>query len=123
MPDPHVRSTDTLANERTFLAYLRTALAFIAFGFVIARFALFEREISLVAQVTIPGKGTSAIFGMLMALAGIIVGVYGAVRYAAADRALRRDDVSAMPAWAAVSGGAIVALVGVIVAVNLYLVR
>jgi len=31
-----VRATDALANERTYLAYVRTALAFIAFGFVIA---------------------------------------------------------------------------------------
>ncbi|MEO6913559.1 MAG: DUF202 domain-containing protein [Candidatus Baltobacteraceae bacterium] len=28
-----VRAADALANERTYLAYVRTALAFIAFGF------------------------------------------------------------------------------------------
>ncbi|MBV9232636.1 MAG: DUF202 domain-containing protein, partial [Candidatus Eremiobacteraeota bacterium] len=39
-----MHATDTLANERTYLAYIRTALAFIAFGFVIARFSLFARE-------------------------------------------------------------------------------
>ena len=45
-----VRATDTLANERTFLAYVRTALAFIAFGFVIARFSLFAREFAMLVH-------------------------------------------------------------------------
>lgn len=118
-----MRSTDTLANERTYLAYLRTALAFIAFGFVIARFALFEREISLLAHVTVPGKQTSTIFGMVMALCGVAVGIYGAVRYHLADRALRRNEVSAMPTWAAVTGGIVIAAIGVVVAINLYRFR
>ncbi len=32
---------DHLANERTFLAWLRTALAVLAFGFVLERFSLY----------------------------------------------------------------------------------
>ena len=118
-----MRSTDTLANERTYLAYLRTALAFIAFGFVVARFALFEREISIVAHVTLPGKQTSTIFGMAMAIAGIFVGIYGAIRYHITDRALRRSEVSVMPTWAAIVGGVFVAAIGLIVAVDLARVR
>jgi putative membrane protein len=115
-----LRSTDTLANERTFLAYLRTALAFIAFGFVIARFALFEREISFVMHVTLPGKQTSAVFGIMMAISGVAVGVYGALRYVLTDRAIRREQISAMPGWAAAAGAAIIGLIGLAVAVDLY---
>ncbi|MGB8700164.1 MAG: DUF202 domain-containing protein [Thermosynechococcaceae cyanobacterium] len=44
--DPN-RQRDHQANERTFLAWLRTALALIAFGFAIARFGLFTRQIHL----------------------------------------------------------------------------
>lgn len=44
--DPN-RQRDHQANERTFLAWLRTALALIAFGFAIARFGLFTRQIRL----------------------------------------------------------------------------
>jgi putative membrane protein len=33
------------ANERTFLAWLRTSIALIGFGFAIARFGLFLREL------------------------------------------------------------------------------
>ena len=114
-----MRSTDTLANERTYLAYLRTALAFIAFGFVVARFALFEREISIVAHITLPGKQSSTLLGMAMAIAGICVGVFGAIRYHLTDRALRRSEVSVMPTWAAITGGVVVTAIGLIVAINL----
>lgn len=118
-PKSFLRSTDTLANERTFLAYVRTALAFIAFGFVIARFALFEREISVVANISFPGKQTSATFGVLMAVVGVVVGLYGSIRYSITDRALRKGMVSEMPPWAALLGGIIIAAIGIAVAVNL----
>src|SRR5450755_4081447 len=36
----NLRVTDHLANERTFLAYVRTSLSLLAFGFVIANFAV-----------------------------------------------------------------------------------
>jgi putative membrane protein len=36
-----VSATDRLANERTFLAWVRTALGAVAFGFVIVKFSLF----------------------------------------------------------------------------------
>jgi len=117
------RSNDYLANERTFLAYLRTSLSFVAFGFVIARFALFAREISVVAHITVPNKHASTVFGMAMALAGIVVGIYGSFRYAATDGALRRGEAKAMPSWAAIVGGAIVGVIGLVVAVDLFAFR
>jgi putative membrane protein len=39
------RQREHQANERTFLAWLRTALALIGFGFAIARFSLFLRQL------------------------------------------------------------------------------
>ena len=42
------KSTQFLANERTFLAWLRTSIAIIGLGFVVARFSLFLREFGLV---------------------------------------------------------------------------
>jgi putative membrane protein len=36
-----------MAAERTFLAWIRTGIAFMGFGFVVARFGLFLREIAV----------------------------------------------------------------------------
>ena len=40
--DPRVH----FAAERTFLAWIRTGLALMGFGFVVARFGLFLKEVS-----------------------------------------------------------------------------
>src|SRR5262245_46255244 len=42
------RVRDHLANERTFLAWVRTALGLIGLGFVLARMGLFLRQLATV---------------------------------------------------------------------------
>jgi putative membrane protein len=54
------RSTQFLANERTFLAWLRTSIAIIGLGFVVARFSLFLREFGFVISQG-PGNTNSSI--------------------------------------------------------------
>ncbi len=63
-----------LAAERTFLAWVRTSIALMGFGFLIARFALLIREYDLAASKTIharPHISTWLGFGM------VCVGVTG----------------------------------------------
>ena len=48
--DPRV----PLAAERTFLAWIRTGLALMGFGFVVARFGLFLRELTAVKKIPQP---------------------------------------------------------------------
>jgi putative membrane protein len=110
------RATDVLANERTFLAYARTSLAFIAFGFVIARFSLYVREIGIVAHISLPPTGISTAFGSLMAMAGVLCGLWGGYRYVVSARALRSGSVSVLPETAAVIGAVAIAIIGLIVA-------
>jgi uncharacterized membrane protein YidH (DUF202 family) len=109
------RTTDALANERTFLAYARTALAFIAFGFVIARFSLFEREVAVIAHIDSSAPHLSTLFGTLMALAGVACGVYGAIRYVVSARAIRAEQDTAMPDRAAIIAAAVITVIGIIV--------
>jgi putative membrane protein len=116
-------STDVLANERTLLAYLRTALAFIGFGFVIARFSLFLREAAIVAHMTIPSAGLSSTFGAWMAIAGVGCGLFGGYRYVVSARALRAGSSAALSDGAAIVGAAVVAVIGLIVAFALPAVR
>jgi putative membrane protein len=111
-----VRATDALANERTFLAYARTALAFIGFGFVIARFSLYLREAEAVAHLQPTPSGISTVFGAGMAAAGVACALYGAYRYVASARALRKGTVAPLSDGAAVVGALVIAAIGVFVA-------
>jgi putative membrane protein len=118
-----VRATDALANERTFLAYVRTALAFIGFGFVIARFSLFLSETAVVAHMKVPPTGYSTVFGALMALVGVACAAYGGYRYVISARSLRAGTVAPLSDNAAIVGAAAVALIGAIVAFALPALR
>jgi putative membrane protein len=115
--------TDTLANERTYLAYVRTALAFIAFGFVIARFSLFTREFALLVHGTHPAPGLSISFGTGMALFGVFVAVLGAWRYSATDRGLRDGRVVTLSSLMGYAISLFVVAVGAVVALALLLER
>jgi putative membrane protein len=65
---------DHLANERTFLAYVRTSLAMVGFGFVIAR--LDPRSVFSLAA------------GGVLLLGGTAMSLFGAYRYVVERRAL-----------------------------------
>ena len=47
-PDKPKNLNDHLANERTFLAWLRTGIGVMAFGFVVVKFSLFLKQFSLI---------------------------------------------------------------------------
>lgn len=67
--------SDHLANERTFLAWVRTAIAMMGFGFILVKFSLFLKQISLAAgeQITIHSqKSHSGLTGVLLVSAGVI---------------------------------------------------
>lgn len=118
--DKEAHSSDSLANERTYLAYIRTALAFIAFGFVVARFALFSREISVVAHIAIPHVGLSKNLGTAMVLLGVVVGIAGGVRYASTERALKEGRSPALAPLVAYLGAAVVTAIGAVIAIDLF---
>jgi putative membrane protein len=118
---PAPRATDFLANERTYLAYVRTALAFIAFGFVIARFSLFAREFESLVHENREGPGLSTGFGTSMALFGIFVALLGARRYAVTDRGLRAGRVVTLSSLTGYVVSLFVAAVGALVAFALLL--
>jgi putative membrane protein len=77
--------SDHMANERTFLAWTRTGVALIGFGFVIAKFALF-----LELFKGVKSSGHSQIFGVLMIALGGVVISYGLLNYLLTESDLRK---------------------------------
>lgn len=86
-------AADHLANERTFLAWIRTSIALMGFGFVIVKFALFIRQISIAlgSKVTIPGKGYSAVIGVFMVALGAIMAMLAFIRYLNIEKQLNSN--------------------------------
>jgi len=74
---------DHLANERTFLAWIRTGVAIVVFGFALGRFAIAIREwLQLEGHGHfIPTSGVSVWFGTVAIFAGVAVCLIGLVRY------------------------------------------
>ena len=62
------KPADYLANERTFLAWVRTAVAILALGFVVVKFGLLARELS--AGTHVRSSRVSAPIGVALVLLG-----------------------------------------------------
>jgi putative membrane protein len=83
-----------MAAERTFLAWIRTGIAFMGFGFVVARFGLFLREIALTNNMTVAqhSNGFSMPVGVALIVAGILVNLIAAIRHHRYIKALDRGQ-------------------------------
>ena len=111
---------DQLANERTFLAYVRTALAFIGFGFVIARFSVYMRELAALQHHPLSAGNTSVLFGVIMVIMGIAVACFGAFRYASQLRALSAARPDALSVASVTVVVAVIAVFGLVMAYVLF---
>jgi len=65
--------SDHLANERTFLAWMRTGLATITFGFVVERFGLLLGELGFKGGTTLIPYHLSSFFGVCLTVLGVIM--------------------------------------------------
>jgi len=112
-----------LAAERTFLAWVRTSIALMGFGFLIARFAFWMREYAELQGVT-PGPhqhpGISPWLGFGMVVVGVIVCITAAGRHRNYVRALQ-DGIKNPPlnVGTSLSIAAILALVGLAMAIQI----
>ena len=79
--DPRVR----FAAERTLLAWVRTGVALMGFGFVVARFGLFLRELAATSAAARPVRpaGPSTALGVGLTVLGVVVTALAAWEYRA----------------------------------------
>ncbi len=117
--------SDYLAAERTFLAWLRTGLALMGFGFVVARFGLFLQQLQLIQHApAVRSSGLSIWFGTAMIAAGIVVNVFAAWRHVRLVRELDENKLSSFRSVGHVVAVALfLALVGLAMAIYLLSVR
>ena len=101
-PDPRF----TLANERTFLAWIRTALAFLAGGVAVEAFT---------GEVF--GEGVRTFLAVVLLLLSMLVGAGATFRWIGVERSMRHRSPLPLPLIAPVLavGGAIAAGVLVVV--------
>ena len=88
------RYGDHAANERTFLAWVRTAIAVMAFGFVIERFDLFLKyaaPASAQAKISPHGGVFANIAGLAFIALGIAIVAIAGWRFAATAREIDSD--------------------------------
>jgi putative membrane protein len=87
---------DHLANERTLLAWARTAISVMALGFVVARFGLVLRGLSSTLAHH-PPSGLSTAFGSALVVAGAALTILATVRYLETGRAIDRHTYEWSP--------------------------
>lgn len=117
-PRPPARTL--LANERTFLAELRTAVTLMAFGFVVARFALFLADLHGASPSPAHTHGLDRVTGACITLLGALVAWAAAVRFVRRRRSLLAGQLTTDPGLD-VSLAALVGLAGVGLALYLML--
>ncbi len=89
---------DYLANERTFLAWVRTSIGIMAFGFVVVKFSLFVKQISFILN----GEDTpelpadqghySALVGIILVSLGVIAILLSYIRYRSTNKQLETGN-------------------------------
>ncbi len=80
------------ANERTFLAWVRTSVAITAFGFLIERFDLFLRA-ALRTRAPIHQPQLGALAGLVLIGVGVLMVILSALRFIKTAREIDRDEL------------------------------
>jgi putative membrane protein len=108
MPDENInqnipkssRITEHLANERTFLAWIRTSIGIMAFGFVVEKFEIFIKQIRfLLLRSTLPDHTLTSkafyehtfSFGAILLAFGVLIAVLAFIQYKVNERQIQED--------------------------------
>jgi putative membrane protein len=102
------KASDHIANERTFLAWIRTSISIVVFGFVVAKFGITLREFLQMQGNQSHDSGMSLVMGVAFMALGIFMALISTMRYRVTKR--RLDAGEFKPA------GAIVIVLGMLAA-------
>jgi putative membrane protein len=114
--DPRVR----FAAERTLLAWIRTGIAMMGFGFVVARFGWFLRELATRTSEPPSPNAWSLTIGVGLITMGVGVNVLAGIEHARFLRRFDRGEVYRAPGWSlGLALATLLAVVGIIMAAYL----
>jgi putative membrane protein len=87
-------ASDHLANERTYLAWVRTGVGIMAFGFVVVKFSLFIKQLALLLgdKAELQPKGYSSVTGIILVAFGALTILFSYLRYKRTERQLNAGD-------------------------------
>jgi uncharacterized protein (DUF302 family)/uncharacterized membrane protein YidH (DUF202 family) len=122
---PTANLADSLAAERTFLAWIRTGLALMGFGFVVARFGLFLQEVQFMQHTpSAQSYGLSLWFGTALIVAGVLVNLFSLRHHLRLVRELDKGaPLPSRPTVQSVLVALFLALVGIAMAIYLVSAR
>ncbi len=110
--------SDHAANERTFLAWVRTAIAVMAFGFLVAKFNLFLKiaaqsvAASGIRPRGVPGSGFGNVAGLALIAAGTVIVLVATARFMRTGRAIDSERQHVTSARADLLLGAMISILG-----------
>ena len=83
-----------LANDRTYLAWLRTGIALFGLGFVVAKFALLATD-----HAALSNQDLYSAAGVVIVLTGAALVIVGYLQHVRVARTLPIDDVLSESRW------------------------
>ncbi len=114
--DPRVR----FAAERTLLAWIRTGIAMMGFGFVVARFGWFLRELTARSAEHAGPSGWSLSIDVGLIALGVAVNLLSGIAHARFLRRFDRGEAYRTPGWSlGVAVAAVLAVGGIVMAIYL----
>jgi uncharacterized protein (DUF302 family)/uncharacterized membrane protein YidH (DUF202 family) len=118
-------AADYLAAERTFLAWIRTGLALMGFGFVVARFGLFLQALQIgQPNLALRASGISPWFGTALIVLGVVINVWSAWNHSRLVRQLNRGEAEfSRPSPLAITLAVVLAMLGMAMAIYLVSIR
>ena len=121
---PDATPSDYLAAERTFLAWIRTGLALMGFGFVVARFGLFLEALQIGRpSPSVRPYGPSFWFGTALIALGVVVNLVSARTHVRLIRNLNRGTAPSGPSTLALAIAYLLAATGLAMAIYLITVH